>query len=130
MEKLLNFLRDYINIRRESKSFCKSCETYKEQLAIANFEKKQLLDRVLHVPEPARVDTPATPQPIAPRMMPFRIQREMLEAEDRAKAKTLRTLAEEQVRASSVNQNHAGDPIETKSISIEELEKELEIEVH
>jgi len=129
MVKLLDFLREYINIRRESKSYCKSCETYKEQLNLANHEKRMLLEQFLHPNKPEPVPVEIAPQPIIPQIVPWKIQREMLEKEDRAKAATLRRQAEEEEKARkyAADKREKEGPIEDKGISIDALEKELEI---
>ena len=126
---ILGFISRWYEIKREKKDYCKSCETYKEQLALANFEKKQLLERVLFVPTKETVNAvEPPPQPIMPRMVPFRIQKQMLEAEDRARAATLRRQEEDRVRAESSIERTNSAPIENKAISIAELEKELGVE--
>lgn len=122
--RILDFLREYMDIRRDSRSYCKSCETYKEQLAIANHEKKILLEQVLIKPVPAEPIRIEQPQPIIPKVIPWKVQREMLEAEDRAKAATIRRQQEEELLAQiNINKNKG----QSSEISVEELEKELAI---
>lgn len=75
----------------EEPEVCKSCEVLKQQLEIANFEKKQLLTRLLDKPEVERTTAPplvAVPPNL--RNVPWRVRQQMLEAEDRAKAKAMR----------------------------------------
>src|SRR5262245_61664748 len=86
MARLLDFLREWVDIRRESKSYCKSCETLKEQLIISNHEKQQLLNKFVLVTQHSEPVVPDSIEAIKPKMIPWRVQRELLEAEDRAKA--------------------------------------------
>jgi hypothetical protein len=129
---VIAFLRNWYEFRRETKDYCKSCETYKEQLALANFEKKQLLERVLRVPEaksPDPIQVPG-PTPIMPRIVPYRVQRQMLEAEDRAKAATIRRQQEDEnlAKQQAAKNVNSTQPIEENAISIEQLEKELGVD--
>lgn len=132
MARLLDFIREYLDIRRDSSSYCKSCETYKEQLAIANHEKKILLEQILVKPEVKVTPQEAQPQAIMPKMIPWHIKRQMLEAEDRAKAAVIQRQEEEARHAQAMAaQNKSTDSInkiiQSNEISIDELEKELEI---
>ena len=69
---------------------CQSCETLKQQLEIANYEKQQLLNRLLKEPEKEPERTVA-PEPVSrPRMVPWHVRQQMLEREDREKARALR----------------------------------------
>jgi len=78
---------DNILVERDEK-VCASCETLKQQLEIANYEKQQLLNRILEKPE-APAPTVA-PNITPPRMIPWNVRRQMLEREDREKARALR----------------------------------------
>ena len=90
---------------KESSQVCKSCETLKEQLEIVTQEKNRLLDRLLERPA---VETSAPPVEITkPHNIPWVVRRQMLEREDRERAKLMR---------------EAPKPIPT-----EDLEKELNI---
>lgn len=79
--------RESREVKKES-TVCASCETYKEQLNIANHEKKVLLDKLLK--EPERTEEVAPQIMTQPKTMPWRVRQQMLEAEDRAKAKLMR----------------------------------------
>ena len=130
---VLEFIREYLDIRRDSASYCKSCETYKEQLAVTNHEKKILLEQILHKPEPVKVEREVAPQAIMPKIVPWHIQRQMLEAEDRAKAAVIRRQEEEAKHAQTMAaQNRSTDStnkiIQSNEISVKELEKELGVE--
>jgi hypothetical protein len=66
---------------------CPSCEVLKQQLEIANHQNKQLMDRLL-APPPAEVNEP----PIAisaPRNVPWGVRKQMLESEDRERARLM-----------------------------------------
>jgi len=117
MGSILEFIRNYLDLRRESRSYCKGCEILREQLTITNFEKKQLLDRFVLVSAPTPSPETIVPEPIAPKMVPWRVKRELLEAEDRAKAQAIRRQKEDVAKASA------------SEISVAELEKELAIGV-
>lgn len=67
---------------------CKSCETLRTQLEIANSEKKELTKTLLGLLNPRLVEQP--PQelaPIIPRGMPWARRRVALEERDAAEAK-------------------------------------------
>lgn len=68
---------------------CQSCETLKTQLDISNFEKKQLLERLLNPIQPEKPE-PVEYEPIPNKNVPWNVRRQMLEAEDREKAKLMR----------------------------------------
>jgi|SRR5215471_2394903 len=92
---------DNILVERDEK-VCQSCETLKQQLEIANYEKQQLLNRLLEKPAPT-VERTEAPVPVTrPTMLPWRVRQQMLEKEDRAKAKALREAAKPD-NASSVD---------------------------
>lgn len=67
---------------------CKSCETLQAQLELANFEKRQLLDRILAKPEVEVAKPPI--EMTRPLNIPWGVRRQMLEAEDREKARLMR----------------------------------------
>ena len=97
---LLNWYKQWLEIRVESKekqillkqenNICNSCETLKQQLEIVNYEKRQLINRILEKPEsePEREFAPIPKE--LPKVVPWHIRRQMLEAEDRKKAELLR----------------------------------------
>src|SRR5215213_9443142 len=77
---------------RETNRICQSCETLKSQLASANHREEQLLDRILELtnpekPEPKQVEI--AKESLKPRYTPFAVRRQMLEEEDRARAKVI-----------------------------------------
>jgi len=85
---------------------CPSCEILKQQLDVANLEIRRLLDKILEKPQPESIKPP--PEITPPRNVPWSVRRQMLEAEDREKARLMR---------------EAPKP----TVSTEELEKELNI---
>lgn len=86
---MFNWIKEWYELKREFK-VCESCETLKQQLAIANIEKSQLLTRLLEKPEPeVRTIQSEEPKIITPHM-PWAARRQMIEAEDRERAKLLR----------------------------------------
>lgn len=93
---------------REDSRVCPSCETLRQQLEIANHQNKQLLDRILEKPAPEPERKFTTDEKVAvPRTIPWNVRRQMLEAEDREKARLMRNAP--------------------KPESTEDLEKELKI---
>lgn len=93
----------------EESRICDSCETLKLQISRLERENERLLNRILEKPieEPKQEITDL--KPILPKMIPWRIRKQMLEEEDRVKAKLMR-------QSEEVNKQ-----------STEELEKELKI---
>lgn len=70
---------------------CASCETLRGQLEFVNFEKKQLLDAILRLTNP-QFETPHNEQetqPIRPKNIPWTVKRQMLEEEDRVRARVI-----------------------------------------
>ena len=106
---MFNWYREWLLIRKESR-ICDSCETLRSQLELANYEKKQLLDRLLEKPvvesikEPNMITLPS-------KNVPWNVRRQMLELEDRERAKLIR-------EAPKIKQN---------ILTTEELEKDLDI---
>lgn len=116
---ILDWYKQYLEIKYDSRKrknevvveekVCASCETLKQQLEISNYEKGEILKKLLKEPEPV-IDSP----PIAvtrPRMIPWHVRKQLLETEDREKAKVLR---------------NAPKPVETTT-DVAELEKELDV---
>ncbi|MET0785354.1 MAG: hypothetical protein ABWY25_01440 [Paenisporosarcina sp.] len=79
---------------RENKQHCKSCETLRLELDRCNREKSQLLSNLL-APKPAEIQKPppVISSPVRIRT-PWPVRQQMLEAEDRQKAKILQDLEE------------------------------------
>jgi len=75
----------------ECRHSCESCETLREQLAIANADRNFLLRSLIEPRTTQSNEQPKTyPEPIVPKNVPWRIRREMLEAQDRAKAEIMK----------------------------------------
>lgn len=74
---------------------CETCEVLKMQLAYTQRREQYLLDKLL---EPKlEFDTPPVnnePEPLIPKHVPWPVKREMLEQEDRARARVIREQAE------------------------------------
>ena len=66
---------------------CFSCETLRAQIEISRLENKRLLDRILVEPTPAAPSQPM--EPTRPINVPWNVRRQMLEAEDRERAKLM-----------------------------------------
>lgn len=94
---------------KKEKEFCKTCEALSYEIERLRSENERLLARVLEKPEKV-VDRTVAPEPMAPlpRRVPWRVRQQMLEAEDRQKARILAT---------------APKP----DASIEELEQEMDL---
>ncbi len=103
---LLKWYREYLTIRSER--VCEGCEVLRHQLEVSNYEKKQLLDRLLERPEPIIEKPPVAITP--PTSLPWRARRQILEAEDREKARAMREAAKPDA-----------------TVSVEELEKEMNV---
>lgn len=77
---------------------CASCETLREQLSYERTEKTKLLERILELTapknEPVEISS-EIPEPIKQGFVPWRIRQQMLEAEDRQKAKLMREKKDE-----------------------------------
>jgi hypothetical protein len=75
----------------KSYEVCRSCETLKEQLKIANQEKEQLLNSILEFTKPTVVEhkdiNVKELQPLKTRALPWRVRAARLEAERRHEAK-------------------------------------------
>lgn len=85
---------------------CDTCEVLKQQLAVANNEIHRLLDTITAKPEPEPAREPVK-MTLPNKNIPWSVRRQMLEQEDREKAKIMRS---------------APQPVTT-----EDLEKELDI---
>lgn len=74
---------------KEDRTYCASCETLTRQLEIANFEKKQLLDRLLEKPA-EQVENKVPVQISHPKNIPWRVRQQELEAADRQRARLMK----------------------------------------
>lgn len=93
---LLKWYKEWLEIRasfRQEDKPCESCETLKQQLELANYEKDKLLNRIMEKPEPV-IERTLAPEPVTrPRFLPWAVRKQALEAEDRAKAKAMKDAA-------------------------------------
>jgi len=85
---------------------CQSCEVLREILASTLYEKNKLLELIAPAKETEVI--PEELKEVKPRWVPWEVRKQMLEKEDREKAKIMRQF-------------------ESKPEDIEELEKELDI---
>ena len=73
---------------------CKTCEALRWQLDQVQNEKTELLKHIMHPPE--ATENRPRPEPIVPRKnIPWSVRQQMLEAEDREKARLMREKTEE-----------------------------------
>lgn len=56
----------------------------------SNAEKRQLLNMIMEKSKPEAVQSTTELKPIAPKYIPWKVQQQMLEQEDRQKARILR----------------------------------------
>lgn len=84
---LREWIREWLTIDRE---VCRTCEVLKEQLAIERQFNKVMFEKLTK--EETRVEYQPLQErvPIIPKHIPWAVQRQMLEAEDRRKAQVLR----------------------------------------
>jgi hypothetical protein len=97
----------------EEQKVCASCEVLRHQLEIANYEKKQVLQALLDSSKPVQPEerVQVNPESLKPRAIPWMVRKQMLEAEDKEKAKVI-------VRNRKLQE-------QAKDNSVNELEKEL-----
>lgn len=73
---------------------CKTCEVLRWQLEEVTKEKQELLNSIMHPPQVT--ENRPTPEPITTRKnIPWSVRQQMLEAEDRAKARLMKEKTEE-----------------------------------
>lgn len=92
---------------REKETICPSCEILKVQVEKLTYDNEKLLNRILEKPE-IETDKPRV-EITPPRNIPWNVRRQILEKEDREKARLMR------------------DAPKPDKISTEDLEKELDI---
>lgn len=119
---LLDWYERYLEIKYNSRKLknevvveekvCASCETLRQQLEFSNYEKTQLLNKLLKDPAPEPKPAEA-PQITRPRNIPWNVRRQLLEQEDRVKAQRLRSVPK--------------PDSEVVKESTEDLERELKI---
>jgi hypothetical protein len=77
----------------EYESACASCEVLKEEVNTLRRQNDTLLNRILEVPRIEERTVAPAPQTVLPKMVPWAVKRQMLEAEDREKARAMRNAA-------------------------------------
>ncbi len=121
---LLDWYREYLEIKSERAAkvrelnYCEACETLKLQLAIANEERKMLINKLTDKPEitePKADDNVL--KPLMPNRMNWNTRRQILESEDRERAKIIKK-----------NQAITSNGTEGQVLTIHEIEKELGVE--
>ena len=108
---------------KESK-LCSSCETLRFMLDQANHEKRLLLDKLLIINQPIEQNevNHEIKEPIkTTRFVSWRVRQQMLENEDRERARLLQNKEKE---IKQTNQSTSVETIE-QNLSIEELEKQI-----
>lgn len=89
LHHLLNPHCEHCAQERRERKVCDSCETLRQELAYERHEKEILLSRLLEKPESPKEES----KPVMntrPTAVPWRVRQQMLEQEDRAKAKLMR----------------------------------------
>ncbi len=94
---MFNWLRELMELRAEFRLRrlndeaiqCETCEVLKMTLAQVNREKEVLLNRLLAGSVEDLPKTPPVPEPIQSRFVPWKMKQQMLEVEDRQKARVL-----------------------------------------
>jgi len=118
---LLKWYKELLEIKYEREArkkdlqFCQACETLKLQLAIANDERRMLINKLTDKPEvtESKIDTNIL-HPINPARMNWNVRRQHLEAESREQAKILKQKQDE------TNSNKSD-----KALTVHEIEREL-----
>ena len=90
IHQLLNPHCEHCHDERESAKVCQSCETLKGQLENVNFEKDKLLARILERPNVETSTQPERTITVPTGNIPWAVRRQMLEREDRERAKLMR----------------------------------------
>ena len=97
--KTCEVLKEQLAHERQRSTECPTCESLRTQLERVQAENQRLMNHLLNPPKPEeRTGPPKVPEPIPPRTIPWNVRRQMLEAEDREKARILRD-KEEEVKA-------------------------------
>ena len=115
--------------RAEAK-VCRSCDTLKIQLELANHTNRILIDKITRVPETEPVQDTSNLKPITPRFVPWRIRQQTLEAESKKHSELLKQ-REEEIKETKAEVDREMKlkvpPIVEEVTGIEELEEELDL---
>ena len=92
---LLNWYKEWLELKREYKAKppCETCDALKIQVEQLRYDNNAMLNRLMEKPEPTEqvAPSPVDFKPIrTTRHMSWPVKRQMLEAEDREKAKLLK----------------------------------------
>jgi hypothetical protein len=124
---LLDWYREYKSIKLDSQ-VCQTCEALKLELAKAHDLNHELLQTLT-----TKSEAPAPPvnqefKPITPkRHLTFAMRRQMLEAEDKIKAKLI---AEQQAESKTIAKDLTKNPLTSASTTVDSnLTDELELEL-
>lgn len=114
---------------KQDEAVCKSCETLRVQLEIANHEKAQMMAALIRPQSSGPVAEPIQPEAVKPKTIPWVVRKQMLEAEDR---KTAQLMREEQLAKDLLRGSSGGLKVDIPDVkvnqTIEDLEKELGVE--
>lgn len=120
-------LRFISHIFKLSYEPCKGCDVLRTQLEITNQNNKELTQTLLNLLNPKVIEaTTREILPIKQNLTTFTKRREMLEAEDRNKAKVM--LDSKFIARVDDVMKVASTKVAGKTVDINELEKELAIE--
>ena len=121
---LLDWYREYLELKYEVAAkkrelrYCESCESLSRQLALANDERKYLIEKLTETKVVTEEVKPSTEnlKAVMPTSLRWSARQQILEAEDRQKAKALKNNPSIQAVPSGV------------ALTAEEIEKELGVE--
>ncbi len=124
IHKLLHPHCEICRDEQEMEKVCNSCEVLKTQLEAVNAENRRLLSAILKDDKKSETEQVFVPQIIHGRHTSFAVKRQMLEAEDRAKADILAKKAKE-VAGEIPKDTSVKTTLSINQSSVEALEKEL-----
>lgn len=110
---LLSWYNEFLSIRRENErlkielrkeSICESCEYLKMQIAREQELNRELMEKLTDKPEPMVIAEPKVQVPI-PKFIPWKVRKQMLEAEDRRTAQVLKDKQNEMQQALRQTEN-------------------------
>lgn len=76
---------------REEAKVCQSCEVLKHQIEMLNYTQRELIKTLAEFnrPEPIVTHNQQEFEPVRPKTIPWQVKRQLLEEEDRARAKVI-----------------------------------------
>lgn len=84
----MNFLGRFPQV--QEKEVNETVEVLKQQLAYTQQQNQYLLNKLLEKPNELNSTEESEPEPLVPKFIPWTVKRQLLEEEDRAKAKVIR----------------------------------------